>query len=83
MALTEVLILSKKLSLCHIFGFQPLTFQTMSYVRSTNISLKYQRFKTLGSKDIGIRKSEFMAKKIEHSSKLPLNTVSNQVLFID
>ena len=80
MALTEVLILSKKLSLCHI---QPLTFQTMSSVRSNNISLKYQRFTTLGSEDIGIRKSEFVAKKIEHSSKLPLNTVSNQVLFID
>ena len=25
-----------------------------------NISLKYQRFTTLGSKDIGIRKSEFV-----------------------
>ena len=31
------------------------------FVRSNNISLKYQRFTTLGSKDIGIRKSEFAA----------------------
>ena len=63
----------KELSLCHklwfsnpyIFGFQrrkPLKFQTMTFVRSNNISLKYQRFTTLGSKDIGIRKSEFVAK---------------------
>ena len=34
----------------------------MSSVRSNNISLKYQRFTTLGFKDIGIRKSEFVAK---------------------
>ena len=34
----------------------------MTFVRSKNISLKYQRFTTLGSKDIGIRKSEFVAK---------------------
>jgi len=34
----------------------------MNSVRSNNISLKYQRFTTLGSKDIGIIKSEFVAK---------------------
>ena len=34
----------------------------MNSVRSNNISLKYQRFATLDSKDIGIRKSEFVAK---------------------
>ena len=34
----------------------------MTSVRSNNISLKYQRFTTLGFKDIGIRKSEFVAK---------------------
>ena len=33
----------------------------MTFVRSKNIGLKYQRFTTLGSKDIGIRKSEFVA----------------------
>ena len=64
---------SNELTLCNklwfsnpnIFGFQrrkPLKFQTMTFVRSNNISLKYQRFTTLGSKDIGIRKSEFVAK---------------------
>ena len=31
-------------------------------VRSNNISLKYQRVTTSGFKDIGIRKSEFVAK---------------------
>ena len=30
--------------------------------RSNNVSLKYQRFTTLGSKDIGIINSEFVAK---------------------
>ena len=55
----------KELSLCHqlwfsnpyISGFQcrrPVTFQTMTSVRSNNISLKYQMFTTFGSKDIGI-----------------------------
>ena len=34
----------------------------MTSVRSNKISLKYQRFTALGSKDIGIRKSEFVAK---------------------
>ena len=34
----------------------------MTFVRSRNISLKCQRFTTLGFKDIGIRKSEFVAK---------------------
>ena len=63
----------QELSLCHklcfskpyTFGFQsrrPQIFQTMNSVRSNNISLKYQRFATLGYKDIGIIKSEFVAK---------------------
>jgi len=34
----------------------------MNFVRSNNISLKYQRFTTLDSKDIRIIKSEFVAK---------------------
>ena len=34
----------------------------MNSVKSNNISLKYQRFATLGYKDIGIIKSEFVAK---------------------
>ena len=34
----------------------------MNSVRSNNVSLKYQRFATLGSKDIGILNSEFVAK---------------------
>ena len=65
--------IAKELSLCHklcfskpyIFGFQclrPLKFQTMNSVRSNNVSLKYQRFATLGSKDIGIINPDFMAK---------------------
>ena len=37
-------------------------FRTMNSVRSNNISLKYQRFTTLRSKDIGIINSEFVAK---------------------
>ncbi len=41
---------------------KPLTFQTMTSVKSYNISLKYQRFTTLGSKDIGMRKTEFVAR---------------------
>ena len=49
----------------YIFGFQcrrPLIFSTMTSVRSNNISLKFQRVTTLGSKDIGIRKTEFVAR---------------------
>ena len=49
----------------YIFRFQlpkPLTCQTMTFVRSNNISLKYQRLAKLGSKVIGMRKSEFVAK---------------------
>ena len=64
---------TKELTLCHklsfskpyIFGTKccrPQIFQTMHSVRSNNQSLKYQRFTTLGSKDICIRKSEFVAK---------------------
>ena len=34
----------------------------MNSLRSNNISLKYQRFTTLGFKDIGIINSEFVAK---------------------
>ena len=34
----------------------------MNCVRSNNIILKYQRFTTLVSKDIGMLKSEFVAK---------------------
>ena len=33
----------------------------MTSIRSNNKSLKYQRFTTLGFKDKGIRKSEFVA----------------------
>ncbi len=33
----------------------------MNSVRSNNVSLKYQRFATLGSKDIKIINSEFLA----------------------
>ncbi len=69
----EVIFHLKELALCNKLWFsnpnifrtqfrKPLKFQTMTFVRSRNISLKYQRFTTLGSKDIGIRKSEFVAK---------------------
>ena len=44
----------------------------MNSVRSNNISLKYQRFTTLGSKDIGIINSEFVAKtQFLYIEKLP------------
>ena len=77
---------TKELSLCHelwfsnpyIYGFQrrrPLTFQTMTSFRSNSISLKYQRFTTLGSKNIGIRKSEFVA-KTQFLCKVPINKLT-------
>ena len=64
---------TKELSLCHklwfsdlnIFGTQCrklLIFQTYIIWSNKSHSLKYQRFTTLESKDIGIRKSEFEAK---------------------
>ena len=63
----------KELSLCHklwfsnpnIFGTQcrkPLIFQTYIFWSNKSHSFKFQRFTTLESKDIGIRKSEFVAK---------------------
>ena len=39
-----------------------MIFQTMNYVRLKNLTLKYQRSTILGWNDIGIRKSEFVAK---------------------
>jgi len=39
---------------------KPLIFQTKTSVSSNDISLKYQKFTTFGSKDTGIRKSEFV-----------------------
>ena len=73
MCLHRMIENTKELSLCHklwfsnsyIFAVQcyrHFTFQTMTSVRSNNISLKYQRFTTLGSKDMGIRKTEFVAR---------------------
>ena len=41
---------------------RPQIFQTMNYVRSNNLSLKYQRFTPSGCKDTGIGKFEFVAK---------------------
>ena len=41
---------------------RPLIFQTMKDVRSKNGSLKYQRFKSSGCKDIRLTKIEFVAK---------------------
>ena len=63
----------KELILCHklrfsnlyIFEIQcckPLTFQTFIIWSNRSHSLKCQRSTTLDSKDIGIRKSEFVAK---------------------
>ena len=63
----------KELSLCHKLKFsnpnnfatqcrRPKIFQTMNFVRSNNVSLKYKRPTPSDCKDIGIRKFEFVAK---------------------
>ena len=63
----------KELSLCHKLWFsnpnifetqcrKPLIFQTYIFWSNKSHSLKNQRFTTLESTDIGIRKSEFVAK---------------------
>ena len=44
--------------------------------------LKYLRFMTLGLKDIGIRKSEFLAKTQFLSVKLCLLNVSRNVFYV-
>ena len=41
---------------------RPLIFQAMNSNRPPSLSVKYQRFGTYGSKDIGIRKSEFVVR---------------------
>ena len=43
---------------CH----RPQIFQITNFVRSINLSLKYQRFTRSGCEDTGIRKFEFVAK---------------------
>ena len=40
----------------------PFLFQTMNYVTSNSLSLKYQRFTASGLKNIRIRKFEFVTK---------------------
>ena len=63
----------KELSFCNKLWFsnfnivatqcrRPLIFQTMNSVRLSNVSLKYQRFTSSGCKDIGVTKTEFVAK---------------------
>ena len=63
----------KELSFCHELEFQnpnifetcqckPLIFQTQTILTRRINSLKYQRSTNSGCKDIGIRKSEFLAK---------------------
>ena len=42
---------------------KPQIFQIMNFVRANKLSLKYQRIKTLGCKDIGISKIEFFGKE--------------------
>ena len=39
-----------------------LWFSNYEILLDLSLSLKYQRFETQGSKDIGVRKSEFVAK---------------------
>ena len=62
----------KELTLCHKLWFsnpnicgtrcrKPWIFQTYIFWSNKSHSLKFQRFKKLESKDIGIRKSEFVA----------------------
>ena len=58
-----------------------LKFQTMTFVRSKNISLRYQRFTTLGSKDIGLenqslwqRVNSFLLIDATDSSKISIAT---------
>ena len=71
--LKKLMLNEKELTLCHklwfsnpnIFGTQcrkPLIFQTYIFWSNKSQSLKFQRFTTLESKDIRIRKSEFVAK---------------------
>ena len=64
---SKVLSLYNKLwfSNPYIFSIQcrrPLIFQTMKYVRSNNLSLKYQMFTPSSCRDIGIKKFKFVAK---------------------
>ena len=53
----------------------------MNYVRSNNISLKYQRFATLDSKDIGIRKSEFVAQFSILKDSIPWSAFKKSFLY--
>ena len=62
---------------------RPLIFQTMFFVRSNNLSLKYQRFTPLGYKDIGLRTFKFVAKtQFLWGLILDLSIKSNPVVYI-
>ena len=74
----------KELSLFHKFWFsgpyifatqcrRPKIFQTMKYVRSNNLSFKYQRVTPSGCKDIGI--SKFKLKLNSFHFKLKSNMI--------
>ena len=59
--------ISKELSLCHKLFYKSLyfcntIFQNMNSFISNNLSLKYQKFTTIGFKDIGIWNFEFVKK---------------------
>ena len=43
---------------------RPLIFQTLNFVRTKSLSLKYQRFMPLGCKDLWIRKLKFVRKTL-------------------
>ena len=72
----KLIILWKELSFCHKLWFsnsynlttrfpRPLIFQTINSVRTNSLSLKYQRFTTVGCLDVGVRKYEFVAKQFD------------------
>ena len=55
---------------------RPKIFQTMNFLRSNNLSMKYQRITSYGCKNIGIRKFEFEAKPQFLSAKSLIQVVA-------
>ena len=47
------------------FQYCSFIFQTINFVRSSNVGLKFQRFTSLGYSDIEIKKSKFLTSKFE------------------
>ena len=83
--LLNTLGFSKKMSFCHkLWFYNPYNFGTRCRIPKIfqSLNLKYQRFGKSGSKDKGVRKSEFVAKTQFLCDRTKLKLLSFACIFI-